>query len=592
MKSTYKNILFLASIIAVSSVLIYMPTLKSGFIWDDVQLTASPFRMGRNVYSFFYGGGVYYRPFLHLAMAIDHSLWNLSPSGYHLTNIILQTLNSLLVFLTGFYFLKNKTLGLDAEGAEGNYFRNPLILSFAAAMLFALHPIHTESVAWISGRTDMLSTLFFLLAFLSWLIYEREGKGAALALSSIFFLFSLFSKENAIAFIGVVFVYGLFTGMPKKKMALSLTALFIVSVLYFILRYGGGGGEITSIPGPADAFFKPGITIKGFLNALSMGTGYYFEKLLLPFNLNLVPSIPKNPIYFLFFLLPFITGGLLYFRGRRLEAFLIAWIIITLFPSLLIMFVQKTAAPLGERYLYLPSVGFAILLPLIIARIRTRVFPLILLLVIVAVFAVSTNDRLKDWKNNLTLWAATVQKNPDSANAHINYGQALLEKGEIKKAKDEFLPLLKGKKLSFQQESTLLLLLGKSELNMGNYDKSREYLIRSIDSDPKNVLAYNILGVLYITLSGSADITAEKSREHLEQAIGYFQKAIDLAPKLTLPRFNLGLCYLKLDDLEKAKKYFYSVIELNPKGELSAQALQFLFVTELLKSKKTQDNGN
>jgi len=137
-----------------------------------------------------------------------------------------------------------------------------------------------------------------------------------------------------------------------------------------------------------------------------------------------------------------------------------------------------------------------------------------------------------------------------------------------------------------------LVLLGKSELKMGNYDKSREYLLRSLDSDPKNVMAYNILGVLYITLSGSADITAEKSRKHLEQAIEYFQKAMELAPKLTLPRFNMGLCYLKLNNLEKAKKYFYSVIELNPKGQLSAQALQFLFVTELLKSKKTQDNSN
>ena len=591
MKSTYKNILFLSSIVAASSVLIYIPTLKSGFIWDDVQLTTSPFRMGQNVYSFFYGGGVYYRPLLHLSMAIDHSLWNLSPSGYHLTNIILQTLNSLLVFLTGFYFLKNKNLGIDTEDAGGIYFRNPLVLSFAAAMIFAFHPIHTESVAWISGRTDMLSTLFFLLAFLSWLIYEREGKSAALVLSSIFFLFSLFSKENAIAFIGVVFVYGLFTGMPKKKIAYSLAALFFVSVLYFILRHGGGGG-ITASSGPGEAFFNPGITIKGFLNALSMGTGYYIEKLLLPFNLNLVPSIPGNPIYLLFFLLPFMLGGILWFKGRRLEAFLIAWIIITLSPSFLILFVQKTAAPLGERYLYLPSVGFAILLPLMIARMKIRVLPLILLLGIVAVFAVSTNDRLKDWKNNLTLWADTVQKSPDSANAHINYGQALLEKGEINRAKDEFLPLLKGKKLSFQQKSTLLVLLGKSELNMGNYDKSREYLLLSLESDPKNVLAYNILGVLYITLSGSADITAEKSREYLEQAIEYFQKAMELAPKLTLPRFNLGLCYLKLDDLEKAKKYFYSVIESDPKGELSAQALQFLFVTELLKSKKTQGSSN
>ncbi len=591
MKSTWKNILFLSTIIAASSVLIYMPTLKSGFIWDDLQLTASPFRMGRNVYSFFYGGGTYYRPFLHLSMAIDHSLWNLNPLGYHLTNVILQTLNSLLVFLTGFYFLKNRTLGLEAEGGEGNYFKNPLILSFAAAMLFALHPIHTESVAWISGRTDMLSTLFFLLAFLSYLIYEREGKGAALVLSSIFFLFSLFSKENAIAFIGVVFAYGFFTGMPRKKMALSLTALLFVTVVYFILRHGGGGG-VSSGSGPDEAFFNPGITVKGFLNALSMGTGYYMEKLLLPFELNLVPSIPENPIFFLFFLLPFVLGGILYSKGRRLEAFLIAWIIITLFPSLLILFVQRTAAPLGERYLYLPSVGFAVLLPVMIVKMKTRIFPLILLFGIVAVFALSTNDRLKDWRDNLTLWADTVQKSPDSANAHINYGQALLEKGEINRAKEEFLPLLKGKKLSFQQKSTLLLLLGKSELNMGNYDKSREYLLLSLDSDPKNVLAYNILGVLHMTLSESADITAEKSREHLEQAIGYLQKAIDLAPKLTLPRFNMGLCYLKLDDLEKAKKCFYTVIELDPKGELSGQALQFLFVTELLKSKKTQDNSN
>ena len=107
--------LLLVVIIALSSFLMYVPTIKSGLIWDDVYITTSPLQAGKNPYSFFLGSGVYYRPFQHLSMLLDYGIWHLNPAGYHVTNIILHTINSLLVFLLGYHFMKNRNLVVNSK---------------------------------------------------------------------------------------------------------------------------------------------------------------------------------------------------------------------------------------------------------------------------------------------------------------------------------------------------------------------------------------------------------------------------------------------------------------------------------------------
>ncbi len=576
--------LLLAAAVFFIAVGIYLPTLNNTFIWDDIQLVTNPLTIRDHPYAFLFGGGAYYRPILRLSMATDYGLWHFNPSGYHITNILLHAINSLLVFLAGFLIMKNQNYIPGDGGQTNKSFDQRTVLPFVSATIFALHPIHTESVAWISGRTDLLSTLFFLLAFISYLEYAKKRNAKGLVLGCLFFLFSLFSKENAIAFGIVIFAYGVITKMPWKQIALSQTALFAVIIIYFLFRQTVVIKMLSASPGSANAFFSSGISLNNFLPFLAGSSGYYFEKLILPFNLNLMPEIPGNPIYFLISLLPFVLGGFFYFSRLRLEFFLLIWIIATLLPSLSIVFSQ-VAAPLGERYLYLPSAGFAILSGLILTRIKNKKVFWISVLSIFVVFGVLTVDRLKVWKNDIVLWEDTVRKNPNSITAHTNYGRALLEGKEQEKAKIELLAALGQKKIMPGQASTILYLLGTAEMTDKNYEKAEAHFKDAVKNNPRNAVAYNNLGILYLRMSESPDARG-RGNKFVDDAIKNLKEALSIAPNLLQAKFNLGLCYLKQRDFDNAETSFYSVIESDPFGNLSKDAQQLFFLIELEKQNR------
>jgi protein O-mannosyl-transferase len=568
----------LAAAVILAAAAIYIPTLKSPFLWDDVQLITHPLNMGNNPYSFLFGSGFYYRPLLSLSMLTDYSFWHLNPMGYHLTNILLHAINSLLVFLVGFRLMTSKRMDPDnpATAEEGD--RNTLLLSFFAAMFFALHPIHTESVAWVSGRTDILSTLFFLLAFVSFLEYAKERNAKALILSCLFFLFSLFSKENALSFIIVILAYGVAVRMPRKQLLVSLAALSVVIAVYIFLRQGGIIKMMLVSPGSKEAFLSSGTTPNNFSPQLSGAVGYYLEKLFIPVNLNLMPEIPRGPVYLLISLLPFVFGGILWLAGRRLEVFLIFWIIVTLLPSLLILFSQ-IAAPIGERYLYLPSAGFSIFLASILKKARKITVLVIIGSGILIAYSVSTHERLNVWKDEVSLWADTVGKSPALATPRTNYAKALIEINEIDKAKNELLIALK-LKVRPDQTSSIYDLLGITEMKENHHEKAEEYLIKSLTADPQNSMPYNNLGVLYLGMSGGCNESEKLSKEALYKAIKCFDKALTISPGFIQPKFNLGLCYMKLGDFKKAESYFNSVIESDPRSKLANQSVGYLISIE------------
>lgn len=576
------NILFAITVFLVA-IGAFLPTLSNPFIWDDLQLITQPLKIEDNPYNFFFGGGLYYRPLLHLSMATDYSFWRLNPMGYHITNILLHAFNSLLVFFVGFLIIKNKSSAINNTNLSDDRFKSLLTLPFISGIVFALHPIHTESVAWISGRTDMLSTFFFLLAFISYILYVKEGTKASLFLTCVFFLFSLFSKENGIAFIIIALAYGIITKLQRRKITISLVCLTAVLFIYILFRQSGAIKMLLADPGSKGAFFSSGVSSENFLALLSGASGYYFEKLLLPFNLNLLPDMPDAIIYYFISSLPLVIGAFLYFRGRKLEAFFTFWIIITLLPSLVILFSQVSNI-IGERYLYLPSVGFSILVGLVMSNITSRKLLLACILSISTVSVVVTYDRLKAWETDLALWEDTVQKSPLSVNAHINYGRALLDNNDIDNGKNELLIALGLRNKGLIQTSKIYELLGTAEMKSKNYAKAESYLITSLKTNPKNATAYNNLGILYLRMSESPDVAGNENT-YLNRAIKSLEQSLVISPNFLQPKFNLGLCYLKQRDLDNAEKSFYSVIEADPGGKFCAEASQFLMFIEFMRLK-------
>jgi tetratricopeptide (TPR) repeat protein len=577
-----KTIAILAAVIALTSLLAYSPTFSNDFVWDDLHFTTNPALIDNNPYSFIFDGGVYYRPLLHLSVVLDYSFWHLNPFGFHLTNTLLHTVCSLLVFLVSLYLFSISPITPSIGNTQITTIQHPVALSLIAALLFALHPVHTESVAWINGRTDILATLFFLLAFLSYLIYVKEERNTALILSSFFFLFSLSSKENAVALIAVIFVYGIMTGVPKKRIFLSELALFAGFIGYLILRSGGGIREFAATPGSREAFFSSGITLGNFFEIFLLGTGYYYEKLALPFDLNILPQLPENTIYFLISLVPLLIAYSLYVKGKRLQVFMVTWVIVTLLPSLTILYSQ-IAAPVAERYLYLPSVGFAIFLSMLIGRMKSRKIVLTSVLTILMIYGVTTFDRLGDWKNDLALWEDTVLSKPDSANARTNYAAALIRTGKSDRAREELLIAVKKKNISLGLASKILELRGHIETESGNYEKAEEHLVNSIKANDKNKSAYNNLGFLYASMADATDDTGKKAF-HMK-AIEKYEMAVKLSPSFIQPKYNIGLSYMKMGEFEKSLEYLHSVIKSDPEGGMSQKAVKFIVLIERLKGR-------
>ena len=184
--------LLIAMFLLIISYGIFFPALKYKFVADDDELIVEREEYLKNASNFkdiffqqFFvqtrDNLPYYRPIINLGYIIDYHIWGLKPFGFHLTNLLLHAINSILVYFLLFFITKR------------------ISLSLGSAFLFALHPSHIGTVAWIAGRTDSIATIFSLASFIMLLCYSRKGKSKwILIIASLFFTLALFSKETAI----------------------------------------------------------------------------------------------------------------------------------------------------------------------------------------------------------------------------------------------------------------------------------------------------------------------------------------------------------------------------------------------------------
>lgn len=273
--------------------------------------------------------------------------------------------------------------------------------------------------------------------------------------------------------------------------------------------------------------------------------------------------------------------AILYLAGFKAGLFLLLWVLFTLLPSLVILFSKMP--PIGERYLYLPSVGFTIFLAIILAGIKRREIFIVSVLAIISLYAFSTHERLKAWQDDLTLWEDTAAKNPALATAHTNYARALIAKKEYEKGREELLVALK-QKISREQASVTYDLLGVIEMKQNNPIKAEALFQDAMKANPQNILTLNNLGVLYLRMSESDTYKNDKDAL-LEKAVHTFEKILERSPNFIQPRYNLGLCYMKKENYGKAEQYFNEVIELDPLSEFTDNAIQFLMFIEIDKIK-------
>ncbi len=362
-----------------------------------------------------------YPPLPVISHSLDYLFWRLNPVGYHITDLLIYALVVLVFFL-----LCGEMIG-KVEAA------------LAAAALFAVHPLHAESVAWLSSRKDGLGMLFYLLSFLAY-VRSRERRGGGLfSLSVCFYLCTICSKPLMITLPLALILYdvlgngrriGLGRSIPHKfPYALPLLPIAIATIFldpHRDLRFVYHGGSIY-----------------GTMRAMCVVLGDYIRMLVLPVDLSslYLVELPSRAteIRCLFPLVAIITlciAAVARRRGKGLFSFCFFWGAVSLIPVLQIIPVNMIKA---DRYLYLPSAalcllcGHAAAAGLLRPRFRLGAAAVC---AVVTLFAVLTMARNTVWRDSATLWEAVIAHSPESADAYNNLGIVYMRRGRYEEAEE------------------------------------------------------------------------------------------------------------------------------------------------------------
>ena len=289
----FKNRYLAALILFIFSFLIYLPSLQHNFVWDDViEIKKNYFKFEKTslVKSIFPEKSAkkkkgYFRPITYLTLGYDYKIWGDNPFGFHLTNVLLNSLSTILLFFLFLLILKR----FEIEGKE--------VIAFFSTLLFIVHPMHVESVSWIAGRTDILCSLFFIAAFVSHI--KSNDKPYFIILTCFLFYLSVLSKELAVAFPFTVLAYDVIADKKIVKKSVSKFVLYMIFLFLYFLFKSKGGGQVTPDLYSEIASGSTGL-IKYFylVKTLFIAYLFYFYKLVTPFWFSsFIGNIPKgNPV--------------------------------------------------------------------------------------------------------------------------------------------------------------------------------------------------------------------------------------------------------------------------------------------------------
>jgi len=497
----------------------------------------------RTVFSSFYVGN--YSPLQMLSYMLDYTLWGLRPGGYLFSNLLLHTLNGLLVY----------RLLLRLHGER-------LVATLGAA-IFLLHPVQVESVAWVSQRKNLLAMLFFLLAWGEYIRYCRAEAGQAWRAylrSVILFVLALLSKSMVIILPLFLLLfdrcypapgrrYRYLDKLPYLLVAAAVALLSLNSQMPDERVWGGGGGRLAAYHG--------GSALATFLTMLPVACRY-LGLLLLPSGL----SAEYDPVIYQT-LTPTVVGaalllvvvGLLTVRLVRLNPKLGFWSLYFWIGLLPVSQVIPLVTLMNDRYLYLPLVGGAALAAAGMSRLyRKWAGPgsgagYLLLAVPLLLLAVASYQRTTVWADPVSLWSDTVKKVPGRASAWEKLGEAYHGanpplRREAVKAYQTALTLAPSSEIT-------LYNLGVLNTELGEYEEAAASLKRLLTGNPLHVMGMAALGVVC------------QRQGKLADAELLFRRALELQPDaLQVVRLLADLAYQR-QHLDQAREYY---LQLEGKG--------------------------
>jgi Tfp pilus assembly protein PilF len=535
---------------------VFTPSLRNGFVWDDIYyIKDSPnyFKASNVDYRTLFQikehkGFSYYRPTLFISFVIDHELWDLSPFGFHLSNVIFYSISTVLFYLLVLFVLGE----FRVDGKE--------VKAFLSSLFFAFYPTHVESASWVSGRMDLLCSLFFFPAFVFHILSYR--KLSFLALTGVCFSLSLLSKEVAVAFPIVVLCFDILSRRYKSRDNILRYAVYGVLILIYL--YLRGRAIIPESPHITHKILQ----MWEGLRVLLCSYLFYIKKLLFPFDLNpFITTVPQSFYYLISSIIVILLLCIISFisirRKEYVTAFSIFWIFITLGPSSFIVIFPVAATPLANRYLYIPSAGYCLLIGYLIIELGKRVeyrkvsYAFGFALCLSYLFFTIGGQGI--WKDDLTFWRDISRRSPDQFIPHIDYGAALRDKGKTDDAIQEFLTAFNSTSDSDKEARAMTATnLGIAYIDKGDYKNAEEWLLKALDYDPTYENANFQMGFIYFV------------KWDLKNAEEWFLKALNYDSRDERVYYHLGATYLLRAERENytsgygmAEKYLTKALEIS-----------------------------
>ena len=499
-----------------------------------------------------------WHPLTWLSHMLDVELYGLNPRGHHLTNVFLHLLNTLLLF----FILQRMTGALWRSG-------------FVAA-LFALHPLHVESVAWVAERKDVLSTLFWLLTLWAYTWYVEGPKFTRYLLALFSFALGLMAKPMLVTLPFVLLLLDYWplgriqagqvegadraetpTSIPSNKQMLQTLRLVWEKVPFFLLAAASSivtflvqqrGGALTSL----EVFpFKVRLANALVSYARYMGKMFWPQKLavLYPHPGYTLPIWQIAGAGLLLFLISFLVIR----AGRRYPYLAVGWLwfLGTMVP--VIGLVQVGAQAMADRYTYIPLIGLCIIISWGVAELVAgwryrRVVLAVATGAAILALTICTFIQLRHWRSATALFEHAIEVTSDNYVAHNNLGNKLAAQGNIDEAIAHYSEALRINPAHAKAYYNLGIALAKQ----GKYEVAIAHYSKALQLKPDYVDAHNNLGLTLM----------EQGKFH--EAIAHYTRAIHIDPKYEIAHNNLGVALDEQGNHTEALAHYSRAIELNP----------------------------
>lgn len=541
-------------LLVVVCLLIYVPSLGNGFIWDDdTNLYKNPWvQKTDGLKDIWFSSKIYqYYPVNFTFFWLEHKLWGLDPTGYHAVNLIFHILNVLLVFWV----------------VRKLYSR----LAFPVALLFAVHPIQVETVAWITERKNLLSLFFFLSAILAYLRFDSTKRIRDYLLTAAMFVLAMLSKPVAVCFIFFPALYKWWKDGAVSRREIRLSVVFaaiglFIALLTLYLKYHNVGAQGRGF----DLTFLERLALSGRILL------FYPHKIIFPFDfIFFYPRWEVNVNVWWQWLFPLavilISAALFIYRkkiGRGALALAIFYLI-SIFPVLGFLNVYgMNFSYVADHFSYLSTPILLLLLCASLTSLSDRLKARIgflssnaykilsrgIFIIIIIYMCAKSIELTKNYKNSRSLWLNLIRVNPRAWVAYSNLAAIYANTGRTEEALDSYKKAVAFNP-NFESAIGLYNALGNLTLKMGKNKEARDSYNKAIEINPDskfNALSYYNLANAYYSIGSKAE------------AIKAYEKAIQVSPKYLDAINNLASAYADMGRTEKAIEIWNKAVQINP----------------------------